>query len=207
MIRPDQDPTTDFDWNEVKQRLDRAQQSLESAEHLTPEQIKVLMDQRSRQLARVPDEAIDTSELVEVVRFEIGNESLAIETQFVVEQLVRAKGITPIPETDHYFVGVTNLRGDITTVVDLGKFFDIPSNVTPESPLLVLGRSGKPDCAVLVEGLDHVETIRKQEILDPSGGLGTVVDLLIGCTSEAVMILDGEALLNCERLFIDQTEK
>lgn len=206
MIQPRHDQPQDFDWDEVKQRLNRAQQSLESADHLTPQQIKSLMDQRARQLARVPDKAIDTSELLEVVRFRIGKEELAIETQFVVEQLMRSKGITLIPETDEYFVGITNLRGEIITVVDLGRFLGIPSRVSNASPLLVLGRSGKPECAILVESLLHVETIRKNEILEPSGGLGAVIELLIGCTSQAVMILAGEAVLKCERLFIDQNE-
>lgn len=206
MIQPRHDQPQDFDWDEVKQRLNRAQQSLESADHLTPQQIKSLMDQRARQLARVPDKAIDTSELLEVVRFRIGKEELAIETQFVVEQLMRSKGITLIPETDEYFVGITNLRGEIITVVDLGRFLGIPSRVSNASPLLVLGRSGKPECAILVESLLHVETIRKNEILEPSGGLGAVIELLIGCTSQAVMIFAGEAVLKCERLFIDQNE-
>lgn len=206
MIRRQNDPTPDFDWDQVKQRLDHAQRALESAEHLSPEKIKELMEERARQLARVPVEAPDTSALLELVYFRIGKEALAIETQYVVEQLVRCKGITPIPQSDSCFVGITNLRGEITTVVDLGDFLGIPSDVTPESPLLVLGKSGKPDCAILVDELQEVNTIHKQEILQPGGGLGTVVELLVGCTSKATMILDGEALLTCDRLFIDQSE-
>ncbi len=66
-------PRDPFDWQGIKARLARAQESLRSAENLSDAQIKTLMAERSRQLARVPERVIDTSELIEVVRFRLGS--------------------------------------------------------------------------------------------------------------------------------------
>lgn len=197
---------TPFDWQQVKQRLKAAQIALRRADQLTDEQVNLLMEERAQQLARVPTPLPDRSELVEVVRFRIGKERFGVETRFVVEHLVRPPGITKIPGTDECFLGVTNLRGQITTVVDFGKYLGIASEATCDSPLLVLGRSGNREFGILVDELDDVKNIHKKQIHEPGSGLTNILDLLIGCTSDALLILDGEAMLECERLFIDQNE-
>ncbi|WP_182870703.1 chemotaxis protein CheW [Rhodopirellula sp. JC639] len=194
-----------FDWAGVKTRLARAQESLRSAENLNETQIKALMAERARQLARIPDRAIDTSELIEVVRFRLGSEEAAIETRFVLA-LMQPQSITPIPETDDFFVGLTNLRGEITAIIDLGCFLGLSGETRRDAQVLVLGTE-KPECAILVNDLQHVTTIRKQDIRQPSGGLGSVVDLLVGCTADAIMIFDGDALLRCDRIYIDQNDQ
>ena len=91
-------------------------------------------------------------------------------------------------------------------IVDLGRFLGLQGEAKEDVEVLVLG-TAKPDCAIVIDGMDHVSTIHKEDILEPPGGLGSIVDLLVGCTSEAVMILDGEALLSCEKLYIDQNEQ
>ncbi len=143
--------------------------------------------------------------MLEVVRFRIGREQFAIATRFVLE-LRQPESITPIPDIEDHFVGVTNLRGEITTIVDLGRFLGLQSAPQQNTLLLVLGNN-KPEFAILVDGLDHVTTMRKEDILQPGGGLGNIVDLLVGCTSDAVMILDGDAVLRCDDLYIDQSEQ
>ncbi len=198
-------PRDPFDWQGIKARLARAQESLRSAENLSDAQIKTLMAERSRQLARVPERVIDTSELIEVVRFRLGSEEAAIETRFVLA-LMQPQSITPIPDTDDFFLGLTNLRGEITAIIDLGCFLGLSGQTQRDSQVLVLGTE-KPECAILVDELEHVTTIRKQDIREPSGGLGSVVDLLVGCTADAIMILDGDALLRCDRIYIDQNDQ
>ncbi len=204
-------PSRTFDWESVKARLAAAQASLEGIENLSPERIRALMAERARQLARVPEKTIDTSELLEVVRFRVGSEQVAIETRFVLA-LTRPKEITPIPDTEDFFLGLTNLRGAVTAIIDIGRFLGIASQASQsrtqasQSQTLVLGVDDRPDCAILVDGLQHVTTIRKQDILPTSGGMGGIAELLIGSTSDAVMILDGDALLTCDRLYIDQSE-
>ena len=205
MIMKDDSTDRQFDWEDVKNRLSVAQKSLSAADDLNKDQIKSLMAERARRIAQAPEVCLDTSEMLEVVRFRIGREEFAIATQFALA-LREPKCITPIPDTEDYFLGVTNLQGEITTVIDLGRFLGIPCETKRAPQVLVLGTS-KPECAIVVDGLEHVMTLRKQDILEPAGGLGSIVDLLIGCTSEALMILDGDALLKCNELYIDQSEQ
>ncbi len=119
---------------------------------------------------------------------------------------MQPQSITPIPDTDDFFLGLTNLRGEITAIIDLGCFLGLSGQTQRDSQVLVLGTE-KPECAILVDELEHVTTIRKQDIREPSGGLGSVVDLLVGCTADAIMILDGDALLRCDRIYIDQNDQ
>ncbi|NND95759.1 MAG: chemotaxis protein CheW [Pirellulaceae bacterium] len=204
MISSDDQPSNRFDWENAKRRLDQSRRSLSDAENLTADQCNHILQQRAAQLAHVPEQPLDTSQVVEVVRFRIGTEAYAIATEWVVE-LMRPSEITPIPQTEKYFVGVTNLRGEVTAVVDLGVFLGVASDPEASKQLLVLGHE-KPDFAIKIDSIDHVLLLRRDQLLDPGGVGGSNRDLMVGCTDDGLLVLSGEELLKCEALCVDQTE-
>jgi purine-binding chemotaxis protein CheW len=195
-----------LDWDEVKQRLALAQQAQTASERLTPEQVQQVMDRRAATLARVPDRRPDSSEILEVITFPLGQEQFAVETVFVRE-VYRSGDITPLPGSPAFVVGLTNLRGEVLAVMDLRKFFGIDAAEEGAHPQVVVLGNDRVEFGILVDDVYEVTTLRLEEILEPPGSVaGASRDYLRGVTKDALSVLDGAALLKDERLYVDEKE-
>lgn len=193
-----------FDWESAKQRLVSLRKSLEDIENFSQERSEQILADRAIQLARVPQPSPSTSQVLEVVRFELGTEAYAVATEFVFE-LSRISKVTPIPQTEPHFVGVTNLRGHVTTIVDIGKFLGVAGNCGQHTQFLMLGRE-KPEMGIAVAGVGDVTLLRRDELLEPENVVGIHRELTIGCTGDGRIVFDGRRLLECESLYVDQTD-
>jgi purine-binding chemotaxis protein CheW len=192
-----------IDWEEVKRRLTRLQESIALSHTLPAEKAAAVMDERARILARAPDPTPDASEILNVTTFLLGEERFAIETR-VVREVYRPSHVTPLPDTPGFLVGLTNLRGEVLSLVDLRLFFNLPAaDPDPHAQVLVLGDE-RPEFAVITDGVQEVLTLRLEQILEPPGTVsGAGRTYLRGVTRDALLLIDGEALLNDERLYID----
>lgn len=195
-----------IDWDEVKQRLALAQQAQAASEQLSPERAKQVMDERAGALAHVPDQIPDSSEVLEIMTFPMGKEHFAIETRFVRE-VYRAGDITPLPDAPDFVVGLTNLRGEVMAVMNLRQMFHITAPAGEKrSQLVVLGKD-RPEFGILVDDVFEVITVRLEDVLDPPGSVtGACREYLRGVTDSALLVLDGDALLNDDRLVIDEAD-
>ena len=83
---------------------------------------------------------VDARNLIEVVEFELAGEryGLALTSVRTVSVL---KDITPVPCTPAFVVGVINLRGEIHTIIDLKKFFDLPAGEEPD--MVAIQKTGR----------------------------------------------------------------
>lgn len=195
-----------LDWDAVKQRLARAQQARFSSEQLSPEQTKEIMDKRADALARVPDQKPDSSEILEVITFPLGKEQFALETNFVRE-VYRAGDITPLPGSPSFVIGLTNLRGQVIAVMDLREFFGMEKTEEVEHPQVVVVGRDRVEFGILVDHVYEVANLRFEEILEPPGSVaGAARDYLRGVTQQALSVLDGAALLEDERLYVDEKD-
>lgn len=61
---------------------------------------------------------------VQVVEFLIGEETFAVNL-FDVREIVEASKITPLPHAPSYIRGIIDLRGEITTIIDLRQLLMI----------------------------------------------------------------------------------
>lgn len=196
-----------FDWQTVRLRLDRADAAIEQAFDPSPARARTIMDARAGRLAQTLAPSRPSGASLEIVQFGLGRERYAIETRFVRE-VVRFADFTPVPGTPDFLVGVTNLRGMVLTIFDLHRFFNIPrKGVTDLSRVLVLGVD-RAEFGILADQVDSQTEIALDEILPPPGKIASIASsYLRGVTREALIILDGMALLADERLTIDQTQQ
>jgi purine-binding chemotaxis protein CheW len=106
------------------------------------------------------DESADVS--VQLLAFRLAREEYAFRID-EIEEIVRPQGITPIPNTEPYLLGIASLRGKIIPVIDLKK-------------MLSLSVSGEDD-----------NLKRKILILKgPKGPIGALVDRVAGVISLSV---------------------
>ena len=88
-------------------------------------QVQRVLRQRAAALARKPEEEKAHAEYMDVVAFLLADEKYAVEVSYVREVL-RLKRLTPLPCTPPFVLGAINVRGQILSVVDLRRLFDLP---------------------------------------------------------------------------------
>jgi len=193
---------SNLDWQVLKEGLARAAQE---ASPTSPESARALLDERARALASVPPAPPGAAEALPVVTFALGDERYAVESRFLRE-IVRVADITPVPGAPDSFTGVTNVRGEILALVDLRKLFRLSvKGLTDLSRILVLGVE-RAEFGLLADSVHEVTTLRKADLLALPGTLsGIGLDYLLGVTADAVIAIDGEALLADPRLFVGST--
>jgi purine-binding chemotaxis protein CheW len=207
--KPKADSTSEhsFNWEAAKQRLSEVARVLDQMQELSPEQAKKLLDERARALARVPALPPDSREVIEVIVFGLSGGRFAVETRFVREVL-RSFVSTPVPGRRDFLIGVTNLRGEILAVMNLSSFFNLDTTATSDQRpwLLVLGTE-RAEFGIVAHEVVDVRMLRLDEIHPPPGSItGVALDCTRGVTADAVIVLDGAALLSHQHLVVDDSE-
>jgi purine-binding chemotaxis protein CheW len=183
-----------------------------------------LLAQRAARLAELPEQE-ETGEQITLLLVRFGHEVYGLEAQHV-DRVQLVEQITPVPRVPNWVIGMTNLRGQLLSVVDLVSFFGLPSTMqhvasedadgpAPERCLVVVSTS-EIEIALLADGVLAVETVpdsRLQEAetivrgLRPEYVRGIVQRVGQGRTADGangslVVVLDLQAILNDERLVI-----
>ena len=200
-------PEKAIDWEEVRRRLARSAAGAGDALRLSQERAKAVMDERALALARVPPAPPKAADVLEIATFALADEHYGVETRFVRE-VVRLADYTPLPGAPSFLVGVLNLRGEILALIDLRTFFGLAAaGLTDLARVLVLG-DGRAEFGVLANAAHEVTTLRVDEIHEPpDSASGAGREYLRGVTRDALIVLDGAALLRDGRLFVDQGEE
>lgn len=115
-------------------------------------------------------ETADTEE-VQVVEFLLGDDTYAVNL-FDVKEIVEASKITPLPHAPAHIRGIIDLRGEITTIIDLRALIGASKNTSSDLEdhrFIVLDESvtnGKT--GVVVDEVASVLTVPLHDI-DQSG--------------------------------------
>ncbi|NLV26697.1 MAG: purine-binding chemotaxis protein CheW [Methanomicrobiales archaeon] len=109
-----------------------------------------------------------TEESFQVVEFLLGNEHFAIDL-FDVKEVVEYKRITKLPNSPIYIKGIIDLRGEITTIIDLKQQLAITSSsVASEEETRII---------VLDDRLTHAKIgIMVDDVLTVSTYYGSQID-------------------------------
>lgn len=112
---------------------------------------------------------------LQVVEFLLGKEHYAVDL-FDIREVVEYTTITELPNTPQYMKGIIDLRGEITTIIDLKERLNIPgtSNTPVEnSRIIVLDEKiTTAKTGILVDDVLAVSTIEQGDIdkTSASGG-------------------------------------
>lgn len=96
-----------------------------------------ILESRARALAQVAADENDM-ETAEVVLFRLAHEIYGIETANVRE-VYPLKDLTPLPCVPDFVAGIVNVRGQVLSVIDLKRFFELPQQgMTDLNKVIVL---------------------------------------------------------------------
>jgi purine-binding chemotaxis protein CheW len=94
--------------------------------------------------------------------FNLGDQEYAIPL-LSVKEVIGVPGFTPIPQSPHYFMGITNLRGTVIPVLDLPKKLSIPNKATAERAVIILD-VGRGHLGIAVDSVNNVVSPQDKDI-------------------------------------------
>jgi purine-binding chemotaxis protein CheW len=132
---------------------------------------------------------------IQVVEFVLGKEHFAINL-FDVKEVVEYTTITKLPNVPEYVKGIIDLRGEITTIIDLKHRLNITdaSQVTTESSRIIVldDKITGNKIGILVDDVTSVSTFEGNQVDYTSASVSKEDTAIIGIIKRRVKIKDKE---------------
>jgi purine-binding chemotaxis protein CheW len=101
---------------------------------------------------------------MQIVIFSLGGEEYSVDIS-IVREIIRMVDLTRIPKLPEFIEGVINLRGQITTVIDLRKRFEMEPVVNDNNRIIIVDLKGEP-IGIIVDSVSEVMTVPPGQIDD-----------------------------------------
>lgn len=191
-----------IDWRRIERRMDAARIAIERIWEPAPEEVRRILKARAQALARAPEPEEAGDAHIEVVEFTLAHERYAIESH-CVKEVYPLDNLTPLPCTPAFVLGIVNLHGEILSVIDIKKFFDLPEKGLTDLNKVIVLQSADMAFGILA---DAIIGTRRIPIVDIQPSLPTLTGIrekyLKGVTSGHTVILDAEKLLADEMIVV-----
>lgn len=132
---------------------------------------------------------------IQVVEFVLGKEHFAIDL-FDVKEVVEFTSITQLPNVPPYLKGIIDLRGEITTIIDLKLRLNITgaSGVSAESSRIIVldDKITKSKIGILVDDVTSVSTFEPNQVDYTSASVSKEDTAIIGIIKRKVKVKDKE---------------
>ena len=148
-----------------------------------------ILRQRAQALAR-PVQAPARADLLQVLAFHIAGQAYAIETRHAA-QVVALDELTPVPCTPAFVLGVFNLRGRITTLLEIRSFLGLPRRGLSDLGQVIVVRGAGLEFGFVCDRIDGVADCAIDELQAPPAGARH----LKGLTPQGRLLLDLDSLL------------
>ena len=109
---------------------------------------------------------LEEAKIFQLIVFNLGDEEYAADIS-QVREIIRIGDITSMPDSPEFIKGVTNVRGEITVVIDLKARFFLPINNEVESKHIVITEQEKNLYGLMVDEVTEVLRIPEKEIKPP----------------------------------------
>jgi purine-binding chemotaxis protein CheW len=160
-----------------------------------------ILRERARLLAREPL-SNNTEEVLVVVEFVLAHERYGLEST-LIREVYPLKEFTPLPGTPAFIVGLMNLRGQILSITDIRKFFDLPEKGLTNLNRVIILRNHDREFGILADDIVGMRTIALKDLQFTLPTLtGLRAEYLKGVTPDRLVVLEGEKLLTDDRLLV-----
>lgn len=162
------------------------------------ERERALLEMRAAHLARRQQQE-DPGETIEVAVFRFGRERYAIELACLL-QIFALRDLALLPGARPPVIGLAPWRGDLLRVLDLGSALGRPhEGIADRKRVLALASGEQAAFGILIDAIDDVRELPVAEIRPLPGRDQDAAALLRGVTSDAVLVLDAQALIDAYR--------
>lgn len=191
-----------IDWNLLYKQIEE-QTKLVINEEDSEEEIKNILKLRTERLAK-PIKEIEIVNTLSVVEFLLAKEKYAIESIYI-QEIQPLLDLTTLPTAPKFILGITNLRGQILSVMNLKTFFNLSDADIKNSPKLIVVSVGEMTLAFLA---DDVIGESRISLLELQTSLPTLNEkqskYLIGITKDQLIVLDIVKLLMDKKIIVNE---
>jgi purine-binding chemotaxis protein CheW len=142
--------------------------------------------------------AVHGSDTLQLATFYVADLCLALEID-QIQEIMRNVSATRVPHAPAEVSGVINLRGEVTTVIDLRRVLGLPASPTPGASRTLIVRSQDESIGLIVDRVADIYAVSRSEILPPPPNVGRVDGRFFRgvCPreSEIVVVMDLEETL------------
>lgn len=159
-----------------------------------------ILSERARHLAIETNPVPLREILLDLVEFNLSDETYGIELQYIRE-IYALKELTPLPGVPPFIPGIINVRGTIVSVVDLKQFFGLAETTGTNRKQVIILCSQNMEFGVIADRIIGVRKLPKSDIQPPIPTLsGIRARYLKGIIDGKTAILDGRKLLEDEQM-------
>jgi purine-binding chemotaxis protein CheW len=163
-----------------------------------------ILKARARALAKEPEQAVAARSFMEIIEFRLASETYGIESSFVRE-VYQLKDFTPLPGVPSFVLGIVNVHGQILSVVDLKKFFNLPDKGLGEFNKVIILHNVCMEFGILADAVLGTQSVPLDAIQAPPVTVtGIGAEYLKGITGEHVIVLDAEKILTDEKIIVNE---
>lgn len=105
----------------------------------------------------------NVSDDMQLVVFRLGNEEFGADIA-QVREIIKAGEITGIPQAPSYIHGVINLRGQVTTVVNLRRRMGLPDRDTDGNSRIIVVEIDHSTIGMMVDSVTEVKYVSSDQV-------------------------------------------
>ena len=163
-----------------------------------------ILEFRARLLARPVGGDEEPGGRLETVQFTLAGERYAVAAEYVREA-VPLKDFSPVPCTPAFVLGMINVRGQILTLLDIRRLFDLPHGSLSELNQVLILRDGDVEFGIVTDAILGMEAISLEDFQTTVPALsGTQSHLFRGVRADCLILLDAQKLLSSEAIIVHE---
>jgi purine-binding chemotaxis protein CheW len=195
----------ELDWTDLHRRLDASHAELKRRFAPSPEEKQKILHARAGLLATGGKaEATSPHSLLEVVEFILGPERYGIESSYIRE-IHPLNEFTPLPCTPPFVLGLVNVRGQILSIINIKKLFDLPEKGLTDLNKVIIVHTSHMELGILADAIVGVRSVAPEELHPALPTLtGIRAEYLKGITKDPLVVLDVEKILSDENILVNE---
>ncbi|MDP4114599.1 MAG: chemotaxis protein CheW [Bacteroidota bacterium] len=161
----------------------------------------LILKERAEALAKPLDDNIVKGD-IEILKFTLSNEIYAFETKYVKEVLVLNE-LVQLPFTPDFVKGIISVRGEIISVLDIKKFFNLQSGGITDLNRVIILRLNEMTFGVLADRILDVDNISSNDLHTTLLNSNSILEeYIIGVTSDRNIVLNGFKFLTENKIIV-----
>lgn len=146
---------------------------------------------------------VQSAQGTKVIVFQLNDEEYGVPVQ-QVGSIERMQHITRVPRTADFVVGVINLRGVVTPIIDLRTRFEIEANEYDDSTRIIIVHIDELEVGLIVDAANDVIDLSADAIEPPPEVVGTLeaeyIEGVAKLENRLLILLDLQKVLSIEEV-------
>ncbi|HEY3699514.1 MAG TPA: chemotaxis protein CheW [Spongiibacteraceae bacterium] len=192
-----------IDWADINRRLEHLRLAIEGDWRPQPERVQEILRERARALALPTHVESAPQQQLELLEFSLAREHYGIASA-CVREVYPLTDFTSVPCTPPFVLGIVNVRGEIVSVIDIRKFFGLPTSGITDLNKVIIIHNDAMLFGIVVDSILDVRHIAVADLLPAANISGMRASYLLGVTPERMAVIDVEKLLGDKKIVVDE---